>query len=272
MKETDNIKKDGSSLSLAMKRTPEVELSEKLQNPWISALEAAGLPEVPTTARRARDLLEKATADKPLFKRKRKGTKATEYHASVLPLLAIKTLYEKQGGLPELPEDFEHVESTVEKVTNIYKSDSYSFTDFLDEFALIPGYRVQVSAGYGSVGDTGDEPCRHLAFRRKWLRYRGFKESELVVVWAKGDSMEPTIHNNNTLLINTSKTRPTDGNIYVIRQDDMLWVKRIQVLLDGSWLLISDNPAYKPLEIKPDAMDNLQVIGQVVNIAKDIGD
>lgn len=84
--------------------------------------------------------------------------------------------------------------------------------------------------------------------------------------------MEPTISNNNTLLINTSRTRPTDGNIYVIRQEDMLWVKRVQVLLDGSWLLISDNPSYKPLEIKPDSMHNLQVIGQVVNIAKDIGD
>ncbi|MBP1130488.1 MULTISPECIES: helix-turn-helix domain-containing protein [Serratia] len=268
MKETENKEKDVTSLSGGEKRTPEVELSEKLRAPWVSAQDVAGLPDVPTTARRARDLLEKATMDRPLLKRKRKGTKATEYHASTLPIAAIRELLRLQT---ESKGELAHEPSSSENAPNA-SSNEYTFTDFLDEFALIPGYRVQVSAGHGTVGDTGTEPCRHLAFRRKWMRYRGFKEGELVVVWAKGDSMEPTISNNNTLLINTAKTRPTDGNIYVIRQEDMLWVKRIQVLLDGSWLLISDNSSYKPLEIKPDSMHNLQVIGQVVNIAKDIGD
>ncbi|NMT24623.1 helix-turn-helix domain-containing protein [Serratia marcescens] len=268
MKETEIREKDDSSLFGEGKRTTEVELSEKLSNPWVSAQDIAGLPDVPTTSRRARDLLEKATADKPLLRRRRKGTKATEYHASTLPIAAIRELLRLQNeSNGELEKEVPNTPRTSSGSGN-----EYSFSDFLDEFALIPGYRVQVSAGHGSVGDTGTEPCRHLAFRRKWMRYRGFKESELVVVWAKGDSMEPTISNNNTLLINTSRTRPTDGNIYVIRQEDMLWVKRVQVLLDGSWLLISDNPSYKPLEIKPDSMHNLQVIGQVVNIAKDIGD
>ncbi|RLM27603.1 transcriptional regulator [Brenneria alni] len=143
---------------------------------------------------------------------------------------------------------------------------------FLDEFALVPGYRVQVSAGYGSLNDTGLSPCRYLAFRRKWLSYRGFNERDLVIVWAKGDSMEPTIGNNNTLLINTARKKPVDGNMYVIRQEDMLWVKRIQTQPNGALLLISDNTAYPPMEIRRDELHNFEVIGQVVHIAKDVGD
>ncbi|EPG6562120.1 helix-turn-helix domain-containing protein [Morganella morganii] len=268
MKETKNTERDDASVFLNDNRTQEAELSLRLNNPWVSAQEVAGLPDVPTTSRRSRDLLEKATADKPLLKRKRKGTKATEYHAAALPIAAIRELLRLQGTANEK----QSVNDNQACKADPYSG--YTFEHFLDEFALIPGYRVQVSAGNGSISedDIGTLPCRHLAFRRKWLRYRGFKESELVVVWAKGDSMEPTISNNNTLLINTARTRPTDGNIYVIRQEDMLWVKRVQILLDGSWLLISDNDAYQPLQIKPDAMHNFQVIGQVVNIAKDVGD
>ncbi|MEM8109493.1 S24 family peptidase [Morganella morganii subsp. sibonii] len=273
MKETFIDEKDAPSLFKGVNRTPEIELSLKLNTPWVTAQEVAGLPDVPTTSRRARDLLDKSSLDKPLLKRKRKGTKATEYHAAILPIAAIRELLRIQNKDCITSDESEPTESAVieQQVPNIQE---YTANDFLDEFALIPGYRVQVSAGNGSLGedDSHTNPCRHLAFRRKWLRYRGFKESELVVVWARGDSMEPTISNNNTLLINTAKTKPSDGNIYVIRQDDMLWVKRVQILLDGSWLLISDNSAYQPLQVKPDSMYNFQVIGQVVNISKDIGD
>lgn len=75
-------------------------------------------------------------------------------------------------------------------------------------------------------GET--EPCRHLAFRRKWLKWRGFSEG-LAVVWSKGDSMEPTISSNDTLVVHLGRTRPVDGHIYVVRNDDQLWVKRLQV-------------------------------------------
>ena len=74
-------------------------------------------------------------------------------------------------------------------------------SDF-DDFVLIPGYNVQVSAGFGSVGNDEVIPTRHLAFRKKWLQYKGFKPQDLIALWAKGDSMEPTIADNNTLIIN----------------------------------------------------------------------
>jgi len=145
-------------------------------------------------------------------------------------------------------------------------------SQLLDEFALIPGYKIQVSAGHGALNGEGEEPYRRLAFRRKWLKFRSFAEQDLVVVWAKGDSMEPTISNNDTLLIHTGRKQPRDGHIYVFRQEDTLWVKRVQVLPGGSLQMISDNDAYSPITVRPDEMHNFEVVGQVVNISKDVGD
>lgn len=143
--------------------------------------------------------------------------------------------------------------------------------EFLDEFALIPGYRVQVSAGHGTLTQGEMEPCRHLAFRRKWLQWRGFAEKDLAIVWAKGDSMEPTIANNDTLVVHLGRTHPVDGHIYVVRNDDQLWVKRLQVL-PSAWLLLSDNKHYEPIKVPKDEQHNFEVIGKVVHIAHDVGE
>lgn len=157
----------------------------------------------------------------------------------------------------------------VRNVQAVYKP--ADFQSVWNEFALIPGYAVQVSAGHGSHAFEGSEPSRYLAFRKKWLRFRGFSEKDLVIVWAKGDSMEPTIHNNDTLVIHTGRTKLVDGQIFVIRFDDTLWVKRVQVRA-SSWLLISDNEVYPPIEVKHEEQSTFVVVGQVVHIAKDIGD
>lgn len=137
------------------------------------------------------------------------------------------------------------------------------------EFAMIPGYNVEVAAGSG-VFPNGEEATRKLAFRHKWLRYRGLKAENLVLVFAKGDSMEPTITDNNTLMIDTTQRELNDGQIYVIRTDGHLIVKRIQKLWNKGILLLSDNKEYKEQQVEPNEADDLEVIGRVVWIGKDV--
>ena len=55
-----------------------------------------------------------------------------------------------------------------------YSADNSEINKFMNEFVLIPGYSVQVSAGHGSTAMEGMEPSRFLAYRKKWLKYRGF--------------------------------------------------------------------------------------------------
>lgn len=139
-----------------------------------------------------------------------------------------------------------------------------------DEYAYIPMYDVEVSAGNGAAAYGVAEPANHLAYRKDWLKLRGLFAKDLNCVTARGDSMEPTIHSKDTLLVDTSKNNPRDGQIYVIRSSDVLWVKRIQRQIDGSLSLISDNPTYAPMQLNLDDHPDIQVIGQVVQISKDL--
>ena len=138
----------------------------------------------------------------------------------------------------------------------------------MSEFALIPGYDIQISAGSGSLTDS-EQMTRKLAFRHRWLKYKGLKTKDLVLVFTKGDSMEPTISDNNTLMIDTSQLKLNDGHIYVIRFNDHLVVKRIQTTMTGFYL-ISDNKEYEKMEVTYNAADDLQIIGRVVWIGKDL--
>ena len=139
-----------------------------------------------------------------------------------------------------------------------------------DEYAYIPMYDVEVSAGNGAAAYGVAEPANHLAYRKDWLKLRGLFAKDLNCVTARGDSMEPTIHSKDTLLVDTSKNNPRDGQIYVIRSGDTLWVKRIQKQIDGSLLLISDNDTYPPMLLMLADHPDIQVIGQVIQISKDL--
>lgn len=145
---------------------------------------------------------------------------------------------------------------------------SVDATGLEKEFALIPGYDIQVAAGNGLVAEK-EKVTRKLAFRHKWLKFKGLDEKDLVLVFARGDSMEPTIHDNNTLMIDTSQQQLKDGHIYVIRTNDHLVVKRIQTTLSGFYL-ISDNKEYREIEVSYSEAEDLQVIGRVVWIGKDL--
>lgn len=138
-----------------------------------------------------------------------------------------------------------------------------------EDFAFIPFYEAEISAGLGRHNDS-HTPSKHLAFRRDWLKAKGLYEKDLVTATATGDSMGDTIPNGSTMLIDTSRTNTRDGLIYVIRSHDTFWVKRIQRQLDGTLLLISDNETYPPMTLDLRVNEDVQIIGQVVYISKDV--
>jgi len=163
---------------------------------------------------------------------------------------------------------FEHMESNGNQA-HASTSPLVKKEEFDEEFALIPGYHVCVSAGMGSINDN--EPIkRHLAFRKKWLSYRKLSPDCLVVVFAKGDSMEPTINNGNSILVDTSTKALSDGSIYAIRLGDQLYAKRLQKRFDGSVELISDNKEYNSQIVPKEELEQLDIIGKVVWIGKDL--
>lgn len=137
-----------------------------------------------------------------------------------------------------------------------------------EEFVLVPGYHIQVSAGHGcNVWD--EKPKRWLAFRRKYLSYKKLSPEHTAVVFARGDSMADTITDNDSLLIDTSSTTPIDGHIYIVRLGDELYAKRVQKSFDGSLTLISDNKDYSPIQVPKDKLPELCIVGKVVQRSTD---
>lgn len=148
-------------------------------------------------------------------------------------------------------------------------SHSLSLDEFNEEFVLVPGYHIQVSAGNGSCAI--DAPVkRYLAFRRKYLKYKGLDANKLAIVFAKGDSMEPTIKDNDSLLVDLKATAPIDGKIFVVRLGDELYAKRVQKSYDGSIRLISDNKDYQAIEVPKEELTQLCIIGRVVQRSTDL--
>lgn len=143
-----------------------------------------------------------------------------------------------------------------------------------DEYAYIPAYDVEVSAGNGSVCLGEATATKHLAFRRQWLTARGLREESLAALFTKGDSMTPTIPESAVVVINRDHTVPMDGKVYVIRIDDRHFIKRTQWLIGGGLRLISDNKLYDPLDItKADmAANNIEICGKVIHTSYDLPD
>lgn len=126
-------------------------------------------------------------------------------------------------------------------------------------FALIPLYDVEVSAGHGSF--ACEENVRtHLAFTRYSLQKRGLEPKMLACVNGKGDSMMPSIAPDDTLMIDM-RNKTADGGIFVFRLGESYFVKRL-VLEADAIRVISDNQIYPPWLINPG--DDFDIIGKKV--------
>jgi len=134
--------------------------------------------------------------------------------------------------------------------------------DTWDSFALVPVYDVQASAGHGSLVES-ELQTGQLAFKKSWLKEKGLQVGHLAIITAKGDSMEQTICDGDTLLVDTRVDKIIDDSIYIVQADHHLIVKRLQQDFDGSVFVISDNPRYEKRHLNPEQAKNLKIAGRV---------
>ncbi|MFK3941886.1 helix-turn-helix transcriptional regulator [Pseudomonas monteilii] len=107
-------------------------------------------------------------------------------------------------------------------------------------YAYIPQYDAKAAAGLGSE-NPHVEIRSTLAFKRNWLRSKGVKPEHLIVIYAEGQSMQPTINDQDVLLIDRSKVDPVDRSVFVLSSGEGAIVKRLIQSPIGTWTLRSDN-------------------------------
>jgi phage repressor protein C with HTH and peptisase S24 domain len=114
------------------------------------------------------------------------------------------------------------------------------------DLALVPILDVEASAGHGALAELESKSAQ-FGFDEKWLRrLTSSKASNLSIIGVLGDSMEPTLHDGDEVMIDLAdgQARLRDG-IYVLRMDDMLSVKRIAIEPQGKRVsVLSDNPTF----------------------------
>ncbi len=137
---------------------------------------------------------------------------------------------------------------------------AHSESDLPDEFSLVEKRKGAISAGAGLRPDN-DVDFR-LAFRNDWLEQFGGAQ-QLFVIKVEGDSMEPTLMESDTVLINKNvNTIGAGGGIFAINWRDMGMVKRLQMNPQTNEIIVkSDNPNYDSMVVKP---NEIQIEGKVI--------
>ena len=128
-----------------------------------------------------------------------------------------------------------------------------------EDWLAVPRLALGAAAGAGAIS-AEEQSIGALRFSRAWLREQGLASEALSAIEVTGDSMEPTLRDGDEILVERSATPARDG-IHVVRRDETLLVKRVDLSSPGRITLISDNRAYPPYELP---LDEVEIVGRVV--------
>lgn len=121
--------------------------------------------------------------------------------------------------------------------------------------------KLAVAAADGGMdaAEAEGEATGLVAFRRDWLDRHGIEPARCVVTEVQGESMEPTVPDGSSILIDCARRRLRKGGIFALHTADGLIVKRAGEDVGGCWLLVSDHPGWPVMPWPDDA----EIIGEV---------
>ncbi len=135
------------------------------------------------------------------------------------------------------------------------------------------GYtRVPILSAYGSCGpgeeNTDEYVIGFIDFADWFCRtFPGVSSiKRLEIVNSSGDSMEPTIAATSLLVLDRNQSTISRDGIFCFRNNSELFIKRVQRNIDGTVLLLSDNPLYKPIKVDRLQLENSEILGRVVYV------
>ncbi len=101
---------------------------------------------------------------------------------------------------------------------------------------------LEFASAAGVGAEVYDEtPIGLLWFRNDWLKRHSIDPEQSNIISVRGESMEPTLPDGCSILVDRKRREPQDGRIYVMRTEESLVVKRVGKDTEGNWQIESDN-------------------------------
>lgn len=137
------------------------------------------------------------------------------------------------------------------------------------DFVQIPMVKLRLEAG---VTGFQTEPERRdggtVGMRRQWMERNGFNPAHLLAIQVRGASMEPSLYEDDIVVINIADTRLVDSHVYAFNYEGEAVVKRLSRDA-GMWWLTSDNLDQRKYHRKSVNGNECIVIGRVVRKESD---
>lgn len=138
-----------------------------------------------------------------------------------------------------------------------------------EAFVQVPMVKLRLSAG---VTGFQTEPEHHdggtVGMRRDWVERKRLNPAKLIAILVKGESMEPTLYEDDIVVINTADKHPATGEVFAVNFNGEPVVKRMQKD-GGRWWLASDNPDQRTYYRRACEGDGCLIIGRVVRKESD---
>ena len=137
------------------------------------------------------------------------------------------------------------------------------------DLVFAPMFDVQASAGMGSEVQAEDIED-YFAFNKSFLsRQLNVSGEELVLVTISGDSMLPTLHDGDRVLVDMSQKEVNHEGLYLLQSEDGLMAKRLSDK-QGELSVISDNLEFDNWTIPAQGREANPVAGKIVWCARAI--
>ena len=114
------------------------------------------------------------------------------------------------------------------------------------DLVAVPEYDIKFSCGNGHALFEDREPIRYVYYLRSWFAANEINPQRAARGRIGGDSMEPLLFEDDSVLIHFDETQVIDGKVYAFRIDDTLHIKRLALLPGVGLQVMSENPKYAP--------------------------
>lgn len=143
--------------------------------------------------------------------------------------------------------------------------------DPMEVFVSVPSVEVTASMGGGNLVTDEVENGEPYNFQRSWIVHDLKADpANLRIMHVEGDSMMPTLHSGDVVLVDLARRSPTPPGIFVLFDGMGLVAKRLENIPNNDppkVRVISDNTFYSPYER---TADEVSIIGRIRWFAREI--